>query len=143
MIDILTWGVYSNRKEESIKNKWLSLAKMVLEKGADPNESNKEDDSPLVIAVRNQDYSSVELLIKFNVKVNAQDKEGDTAMLTVVTSGFDKDVYDFELVKLLLAHGADPNIKNNSGYSALENSRSIGGTNIVTVIGLFESFGKK
>ncbi len=67
-------------------------------------------------------YSIAEVLLRHGANVNARDKDGVTPLRMAVGRW-----EDLKLIKLLLAHGADPNIRNS-------NSRSIAfqGANQVT-----------
>ena len=68
-----------------------------------------------------RDYSGIEkLLAAGKLDINAKDVRGNTA-LHVVAQDFYADNYDdFKLTKLILAHGADPNLKNYSSKTALD-----------------------
>jgi len=54
------------------------------------------------------------LISTLRVDVNARDKEGDTALHDAARFGH------AEVVRLLVAGGADLSIRNNAGFTALE-----------------------
>ena len=60
------------------------------------------------------DLSIIKLLIDSGIEINAQDKNGYTALMEATISG------NYETVKLLIESGADINIKNEDGKTALD-----------------------
>ena len=73
------------------------------------------------------------LLEKTNVKVNHINKLGWTAMLeAIVLSNGGKSQQ--EIVRLLLAHGADKNIADKNGISALEHAKKKGYKELVDIL---------
>src|SRR5262245_58095724 len=133
------------------QNRNYQFAKFLIEHGADVNFSNKGGWSPLYIATDNRnleggDYPTrppdmdhleyIKLLLDAGADVNHQvtestetrtvftnqwlDEEGATAFLRASQSG------DVELMKLLLAHGADPKIYTKLGVTPLAVAAGIG-----------------
>ena len=72
--------------------------------------------TPLLSAVAQESYETVELLVNAGANVNAKDVRGMTPLALAFTS----DRPDPRIVRLLLAKGADPNIKCRSGETAQE-----------------------
>lgn len=68
--------------------------------------------TPLTLAAGSGNAAVVARLISAGAKVDAQDREGDTALMAAVGH------YHTECVRLLLEAGADPSKKNKSGESA-------------------------
>lgn len=132
----------------AISNHHLDLARLLLERGADPNSADQWGRTPLwsAVEIRNRDMGRngermdregamrlIEALIAKGANVNARTKEvpptrrfvmplgdlswvdftGQTAFLRAALSG------DITVMKLLLQHGADPNIPTNSNTTAL------------------------
>jgi uncharacterized protein len=56
----------------------------------------------------------IEYLLKRGVDINAQNAQGETALLIAAWTG------RVELVEILLKKGADPNVKTHKGLSALK-----------------------
>ena len=69
--------------------------------------------TPLFPCHVSRDADAVRLLIQRGVRINAQDNEGNTALMMAVTG-------DSSGVQALLDAGADPNIKNKAGKTALQ-----------------------
>lgn len=80
-------------------NTWLGF---LLQKGANPNLSDKEGTTPLILATQLRFVDGVRTLLAKNAKVNDTNRQGETALILAV------HIRDTELVRLLLANGADP-----------------------------------
>jgi ankyrin repeat protein len=133
------------------QNRYYKLGAYLLERGADPNLANKGGWVPLYLAtdnrnIENGDYpvrkgdmdhlEFIKLLLDKGANVNARvkdstetrtvftnqwlDENGATPFLRASQSG------DVELMKLLLARGADPKINTVLGVSALHVAAGIG-----------------
>jgi hypothetical protein len=133
------------------QNRYYNLGAYLLEHGADPNLGNKGDWVPLYLATDNRNIESgdypvrkgdmdhlefIKLLIAKGANVNARvkdstetrtvftnqwlDENGATAFLRASQSG------DIELMKLLMAHGADPKINTVLNVSPLHVAAGIG-----------------
>jgi cytohesin len=133
------------------QNRYYKLGAFLLEHGADPNLANKGGWTPLYLATDNRNIEGgdypvrrpdmdhldfIKLLIDRGANVNARvkdstetrtvftnqwlDENGATAFLRASQSG------DVELMKLLLAHGADPKINTVLNVSPLQVAAGIG-----------------
>jgi ankyrin repeat protein len=133
------------------QNRFYQLGAYLLDHGANPNLGNKGDWTPLYLATDNRNIESgdypvrkgdmdhldfIKLLIDKGANVNARvkdstetrtvftnqwlDENGATAFLRASQSG------DIELMKLLLAHGADPKINTVLNVSPLHVAAGIG-----------------
>src|SRR6185295_9703563 len=133
------------------QNRYYTLATYLIEHGADVNLPNKGGWTPLYLAtdnrnIENGDYpvrkgdmdhlDYIKLLIDKGANVNARvkdstetrtvftnqwlDENGATAFLRASQSG------DVTLMKLLLAHGADPKIATALGVTALQVAAGVG-----------------
>lgn len=80
-------------------NTWLGF---LLQKGANPNLSDKEGTTPLHLATQLRFVDGARTLLAKNANVNETNKQGETALILAV------HLRDVELVRLLLANGADP-----------------------------------
>jgi len=133
------------------QNRYYKLGAFLLDHGADPNLANKGGWVPLYLATDNRNIESgdypvrkgdmdhldfIKLLLDKGANVNARmkdstetrtvftnqwlDENGATAFLRASQSG------DLTLMKLLLAHGADPKIPAAFGVTALQVAAGIG-----------------
>ena len=98
------------------------LIDQLLRAGADARVRDAEGRTPLFTFPYIQDVESalqaVRLLMQHGVRINAQDNEGNTALMVAVKG----DNYD--MVQALLDAGANPNIKNKAGKTALQIARN-------------------
>ncbi len=133
------------------QNRYYKLGAYLLDHGADPNLTNKGGWTPLYLAtdnrnIENGDYpvrkgdmdhlDFIKLLVAKGANVNARikdstetrtvftnqwlDENGATAFLRASQSG------DVELMKFLLAHGADPKINTVLGVTPLHVAAGVG-----------------
>lgn len=91
----------------------------LLRAGADVDAPNRSGGTPLMtaIAFNHEDTIIVKRMLEAGADVNAQDKRGMTALM--VAARYSRK----EAVALLLAHGADPSIRDNEGRNAASMTR--------------------
>ena len=89
-------------------------AAVMMTHGANVNRRNELQWTPLMIAVRAKLYRNVEQLIDRGADVNAVNLDGDAALHIAAAIG------DKQMVRVLLAHGADPFMKNSTGKRAFD-----------------------
>lgn len=93
----------------------IELLNYLLSHGADVNaKSDVQNRTPLMEAVRNRKIQAVKVLLAANPDLDAVDWEGYTVLMFAAVSG------QREIVDVLLANGADVNVKNKVGSSALK-----------------------
>lgn len=92
----------------------IERMKAELEAGADPNEGDSEDSSPLLYAVWNGHLDAAKLLIESGSDLNKSDQDGSIPLIEAAYND------DTEMVKLLLKLGADPTVKDSEGMTAYE-----------------------
>jgi ankyrin repeat protein len=102
----LMWAAYCNN---------VPMARLLLERGASPNQSTYFG-SPLSHACWSDSFETAELLIAQGAKVNARDAVADFTPLHWAAG---TESPRPQLVKLLLAHGADPNAMGGEPVGAL------------------------
>jgi ankyrin repeat protein len=78
----------------------LEIVKYLIEAGANINDQNKFNYTPLMIASINNRLNMVKLLIENGADVNAKNKYGKTAFIYAYNSRY------YNLVELLKKHGA-------------------------------------
>lgn len=85
----------------------------LLDQGADPNLAARDGETPLIAAARVGYLGAAADLIRLKVKVDTTNGMGETALIVAVQQR------QTEIVKLLLAAGADPDRSDAAaGYSA-------------------------
>lgn len=74
----LTWAAKKSRIR-TFEKIFLPIIKLMLSKGADPNEGGRYGYYPLMLAASNNAMDIVKLLLKHGAKKNLMDSDGDTA----------------------------------------------------------------
>ena len=96
-----------------------TIARVLLDHGANPNAENDDGETALHIVSRRKDdskehgFSIARLLLERGVNVHAQDNDQDTALHSAAFYESPK------ITQLLLDHGANPNAENEHGATPL------------------------
>uniref|UniRef100_A0A3Q4B770 Poly [ADP-ribose] polymerase n=1 Tax=Mola mola TaxID=94237 RepID=A0A3Q4B770_MOLML len=90
------------------------VTELLLRKGANINEKNKDFMTPLHVAAERAHNDILEVLHKHGAKVNAVDTLGQTALHRAALAGH------IQTCKLLLSYGADPSIVSLQGFTAAQ-----------------------
>ncbi|CAG5118454.1 unnamed protein product [Candidula unifasciata] len=93
-----------------------AIAKILITFGADLSWVHTKDYNftPLIVAVANDNRDIVQLLLNFNINIDAQDTEGWTALWHAYSNGNE------EICALLLKAGAKTDIPNNEGKTVIQ-----------------------
>lgn len=102
----------------ALSRKLFTIARILLEYGADANEILYSGSSLLIMATMGKNTEAVRLLLEYGANPNYQGINNFTALNTIALNAHD-DKAEI-IVRLLLEHGADPNIKNNREENALD-----------------------
>ena len=89
------------------------MAKLLLERGADPEKTDNASATPLHIAAAKCSRSTTKLLLDHGAPVEVWDITGSSPLFRAV------EQLDLDITKLLLDHGALVNILNGSGITPL------------------------
>ena len=101
----------------------------LLEHGAELEAKDANGRTALMYASSGPFAGTVELLIKKGAAVNVQGTlEGFTPLMTAAAEG------EAKVVRLLLAHGADPTLKDVDGDTAASFARQKGHTSVVQLL---------
>jgi uncharacterized protein len=103
----ITWAAFAGN---------IQLLEWLISNGADLNHRDARGYSALHFAVQEKQLEAVASLIRNKADLEARDANGNTPLMEAVfrSSG------DYRFVKLLLAHGADPQAKNDHDVSPRE-----------------------
>jgi uncharacterized protein len=99
----------------------LAIARELIRLGAVVNVHDRNGESPLHFAARSNSVSVAKMLLKAGAVVDATDGYGNTPLSRAVFESKGRG----EMIKLLLAHGADKKRNNNHGVSPEDLARSI------------------
>lgn len=103
----------------AVKYNDIETLKIMIDAKADVNTHDRFQEYPLRIAVENNNYEIIKLLIKNNALLNTQKEyDGSTPLLHATKSGYT------DIVKLLIHAGADVGIADkygNTPYSSTKN----------------------
>jgi ankyrin repeat protein len=101
----LFWAVFADR---------VDAAKLLLEKGANVNHKDKSGRTALYWAALRLPPDIIDVLLSHGAVLNVKEqRRGWTPLMRAARSGNEG------AVKILLAKGADPNMKDRRGYTAL------------------------
>jgi ankyrin repeat protein len=102
----------------AIEKRDLEWTGYLLQQGASPDLPSAKGDSPLIVAARIGFQQAAEWLIGLQAKVDAANRQGETALIVAVQQRRP------QIVKLLLEAGADPDKTDSAaGYSARDYAR--------------------
>ena len=103
------------------------LIELLIENGADLNIRDLKDWTALHFAAQEYDIVSSRKLIESGSEINATDDYGNSVISRAVLSSRGRG----EVIRALIENGANINLKNRSGISALDLARSISNYDVV------------
>ena len=105
------------------------LVRLLIQRGV-PIDGNNDSIhyAPLMAAAAFGSYQTAEILIEAHAPINAQSKEGRTALMDAATSG------QADILTLLLRAGADPSIKDKQGKIALDYATQMGQQEAIAIL---------
>ncbi|XP_072481633.1 poly [ADP-ribose] polymerase tankyrase-1 isoform X4 [Notamacropus eugenii] len=98
----------------SLHPKRKQVTELLLRKGANVNEKNKDFMTPLHVAAERAHNDVIEVLHKHGAKMNALDTLGQTALHRAALAGH------LQTCRLLLSYGSDPSIISLQGFTAAQ-----------------------
>ncbi len=100
--------------ESAVESGYVDMVRLFLDSGVSPDEKDRYGDSLLHRAVSGKQEDVARLLIKKGADVNAVNKKNETPLFVAARYDDEKETR-FNLGKLLLESGADPNIRSSEG----------------------------
>lgn len=105
----------------------IKFMKNYLINGGDPNYILSNELPIIFCAVHYNQLEIIDLLVEYGANINIQDQFGQTVLFMIVDgcidgmiqSGENIENASIETIKFLLSKGADPNLADNRGLSAL------------------------
>ncbi len=118
---------------KAIEQSITSIVKALLDAGADPNVKDMLGKTPLMLAIEQQNLDAVSILINANANVNAiMQPDFDSIFVRDLNIVRQTALHlaiateNFVIIKRLLDAGADPNLANSDGVTALEFAKQKG-----------------
>lgn len=106
-----------------VQRRDLTWVRFLLQKGANPNTTDKAGVTPLQIATQLGFTEGIEALVTGGANVDVADSTGETPLIGAVHRR------DVGMAKILLEHGANPDRSDNSGRTARDYARLMGPDN--------------
>lgn len=107
----------------AVNSKHLDAATVLLDHGADPDSSQSG-----IPFLRVQSVDMAELLLRRGARLDKPGTDGRTALLEAAKNG------DIALSRSLLAHGANPNLRDQAGWNALDHARATGLADLIVTM---------
>ncbi|GLC88808.1 ankyrin repeat domain-containing protein [Lysinibacillus piscis] len=113
---------------------YLEIVKLTIQAGADPSITNRYGGTALIPAAEHGHIAVIEeLLMKTNIDVNHVNRLGWTALMEAIILN-DGNATQQQVVRLLIAHGADVNIPDDDNVTPLQHAKAKGFKEIVKLL---------
>lgn len=106
---------------------------MILEAGADLASTNRYGGTALIPAAHHGHVKTVEILLDTDIAIDHVNRLGWTALLETVILG-DGGAAHTQILRLLVGAGADVNLPDHDGVTALEHARRRGFTAMASIL---------
>lgn len=121
----------NGRLELAVLDHNVSVAEDLLNKGADPNQRGRDNETFLMNICTSHDphsYDMAQVLLAHGADPQLQDTDGYTALMFAAQSS------TVDMVNLLLQHGARVDIRNNREKTAFDIAKERNKTKIVSLL---------
>ncbi|MCB2067239.1 MAG: ankyrin repeat domain-containing protein [Erythrobacter sp.] len=98
----------------------LTWTRFLLQEGANPNITDNQGRTPLIVASQAGFIEGVRALVAGGALIDVANRTGETPLIAAVHSG------NLEMIELLVESGADPDRPDNTGRSARDYARQPG-----------------
>jgi ankyrin repeat protein len=112
----------------------VEILKLILATNPDLKDINRERNTALILAAHHGRVETVKLLLATKIDRDHVNNLGWTALLQAVIAG-DGSPAQTEIVRLLIAGGANANIADRDGVTALAHAKRAGYTEMVRILG--------
>jgi len=142
IVDLLiAAGADVNMKDNTLQSAYListsegfvELLKKTLDSGADVNSTDSYNGTGLIRAADRGHVEIVKELLKTDIRVNHVNRLGWTALLEAIILG-DGGIRHTEVVRMLVAAGADVNLADKEGISPLLHAKNRNFTEIIQIL---------
>jgi uncharacterized protein len=128
---LLRYGADVNRYDEpptttplltAVKGNQIEAVRILLAAGADPNVRDEEGETPLRLFTKRGAFEMVRLLLQCGADMYRSGGADGMNSISLAARRLNID-----MVRLFLAHGADPMVPDNDGQTVLDNMRAFPG----------------
>jgi hypothetical protein len=109
-----------------------AILRILVAHGENPNQRRRDGTPVLVLAARLDDPGGVDTLLQSGADVDATDAAGRSALMHAVERGHES------VTRILLASGADPDMRTPDGTTALQIARGLHRTRMQLLLGVKE-----
>ena len=133
-------GSYGTPLVAALAGRYFQTAKFLYDNGAHLDARYAVGQTPLILAALWGDLEMVQVLLGYEVDVNARRDDGYTPLHGAVSNGsrhqrnHHRVQSSPDIARILLEHGADVNAQNNSGLTALHFASEDGPAEVVHVL---------